>query len=1072
MNDLSKRLVTRINALVLVCFFLSGVTGLIYEILWTRMIVKIIGSAPFAISIILTIFMGGLGIGSYISSLTIDRIKRPLHLVRLYGILELVIGLYVLMIPLLLVLFKPVSVLLYNRFYDSFLLYNGLTFVGCFVLLCIPVICMGATLPILCKFYVHTLSNVGKKSSRLYGLNTIGAAVGSLLCGFWFLKFFGMQGTLFLAVSINVLISVVCLAVSFKVKPPLLDVEMPEALALGDVDTIQRSPYPSIVIIFVLLTFAVSGFCSMAYEVIWTSLLGLIVGPTTYSFTIVLITFITGLALGCMLFGYLADKTKMPVCLLIITQIGAALFALYCSELLGGSQLLFAKLLHSTQNLFVIQSILKALFLFGFMILPTLCLGATFPLVSKIYTSNIDKIGKSIGFAYSINTIGAVLGSFCAGFVLSPLFGKEKALSLVVSLQLVCALILTFVILIKRKKLRYALFMVPAVIGLLLCLKFPAWDHHQLSVGKYHRFDEIRLEIKNTGWVDALFNGKDILAKHKKGELVYYGDGIGGFTAVLEYAQPIGGSNFSLTVSGKPDASNNNDMATQTSLANFPMLFHPKAEKVMVLGFASGVTAGEILNYPISQLDILEINRQTVEASAFFLPWNNDVLSSEKTNLIIQDGRAHLELTEESYDVIISEPSNPWMSGLASLFTKDFFELAKSKLNSNGMFVQWLHIYQLDWPTVQLIGRTFTEVFPNSILTLAQPKPAGTDYLLVGFKDDNLIKVENAVKNFPYAQQSDNIKLLDHRLFYRMIVAENLVELFGEGRVHSDDMPILEFSAPRLMYRQDKSIVREILSKGVLSESTREITRFLKSDIDSQINYAAYAFSVNAPFRNMVDLSGASSAQQERFYVLAEDFSKKGPFDFDFFNNKELKQRCIGTQLKIVSENIESMADKSMSYRLLGDLYRDSSLADKAIESYYMSIEIKKANPEANYMLGVVFCEKGKMDLAEEYFQKAVELDPLMAMNAYGTLGSFLLKNKMYEKSFIQFAKYLQLESGNALIHNQQGINYMNLGRLDEAKRHFSEALRLKPGFRNAYKNLQHIRTLESRSQSAWPQEN
>ncbi|MCQ9208809.1 MAG: fused MFS/spermidine synthase [Omnitrophica bacterium] len=928
---------------------------------------------------------------------------------------------------------------------------------------------MGATLPILCKFYVHTLSNIGKKSSRLYGLNTIGAAVGSLLCGFWFLKVFGMQGTLFLAVSINilisVLISVVCLAVSFKA--PLLDVEMSDALPFDNVDTMQRSPYPSIVIIFVLLTFAVSGFCSMAYEVIWTTLLGLIAGPTTYSFTIVLITFITGLALGCMLFGYLADKTKMPVCLLIVTQIGAALLALYCSQLLGGSQLLFAKLLYSTQDNFVTQNILKALFLFGFMILPTLCLGATFPLVSKIYTSNIDKIGKSIGFAYSINTIGAVLGSFSAGFVLSPLFGKEKALSLVVSLQLVCALILTFIILTQRKKLRYAIFMAPVVIGLLFSFKYPAWDHHQLSVGKYHRFSEIELEIRNTGWLEALLNSKDILAKYNKGKLVYYGDGIGGFTAVLEYPQPIGGSNFALTISGKPDASSNTDMATQTSLANFPMLFHPNAEKVMVLGFASGVTAGEILNYPISQLDILEINQQTVEASSFFLPWNNNVLSNAKTNLIIQDGRAHLELTKESYDVIISEPSNPWMSGLASLFTKDFFELVKSKLNTNGMFVQWLHIYQLDWPTVKLIGRTFAEVFPTSVLVLAKPNPASTDYLLVGFKDDNLIELENAAKNFPYAQKSSNIKLLDHRLFYRMIVAENLAELFGEGPVHSDNMPILEFNAPQMMYRQDKSISRQILSKRVLSKNTREIISFLESDIDSRINYAAYAFSVNTPLKNVVDLSLASAEQKERFYVLAEDYCKRVPFDTDFFNNEELKQRCIEAQFKIITENIESTPDKSMSYKFLGDLYYKSLLPDKAIDNYYMSLEIKKDYPEANYMLGVIFCEKGQMDLAEKYFLTTVELDSSMALKAYRTFGLFLSQNKMYQKSSIQFQKYLQLKSDSPFVHNQQGLNYVNLGQLDEAIWHFSEAVRLKPEFRKAYINLQRARSLQAKRNSA-----
>ncbi|MHC4159678.1 MAG: fused MFS/spermidine synthase, partial [Planctomycetota bacterium] len=157
----------RIMLLVLVCFFFSGLTGLIYEILWTRMIVKIIGGAPFAISIVLTVFMGGLGLGSYLAGRVIDRIKQPIKLVRIYGILELIIGGYGLAIPFLLTAFRPIYAIIYNRLFSYFMLYNILTFIGCSVLLCIPVICMGATLPILCRFYVTRLSHLGTHAGRL-----------------------------------------------------------------------------------------------------------------------------------------------------------------------------------------------------------------------------------------------------------------------------------------------------------------------------------------------------------------------------------------------------------------------------------------------------------------------------------------------------------------------------------------------------------------------------------------------------------------------------------------------------------------------------------------------------------------------------------------------------------------------------------------------------------------------------------------------------------------------------------------------------------------------------------------
>jgi len=191
-----------------------------------------------------------------------------------------------------------------------------------------------------------------------------------------------------------------------------------------------------------LATFAVSGFCAMAYEVIWTRLLALIVGPTTYAFTIVLVTFIVGLALGSMIFGWLADRTGKPAWILVLTQILAAACALAISQVLGNSQLFFARLIETYQHDFALLSLAEALFLLLFMLPSTVCLGATFPTVTKIVTRSASGVGRSVGVAYAINTIGAVAGSFCAGFLLIPAFGKAGSLSLVVAVQLLMALIL------------------------------------------------------------------------------------------------------------------------------------------------------------------------------------------------------------------------------------------------------------------------------------------------------------------------------------------------------------------------------------------------------------------------------------------------------------------------------------------------------------------------------------------------------------------------------------------------------------------------------------------------------
>ncbi len=1044
----------KLTLLILTCFFLSGLTSLIYEMLWIRMIVKIIGGAPFAVSIILTIFMAGLGLGSYIASRTIDRVTEPKKLVKIYGMLELAIGAYALIIPVLLKALLPFQAILYNQLYGHFLLYNFLTFLACSVLLCIPTICMGATLPILCRFYVTRLSHLGTHAGRLYGLNTIGAAVGSLLCGFWLISLLGVTGTLIFAVIINAAIGLVCILASHKKLTSQNDAKQTPQT---ETPKAESSKYPK-TLHAALIIFAMSGFCAMAYEVIWTKLLGLIVGPTTYSFTIVLVTFILGLALGSMFFGWLGDKIKNTLSLLLSTQIIAALLVLLISQLLGNSQLFFAKLIFTFKDNFALLNISKAVILFAFMITPTLCLGATFPLVGKIYTQSISRVGKSIGFAYSINTIGAVLGAFCAGFIIIPTLGKENGLSLVVSLQLLTALIIAVFVLNKNKgTLKLAYFLIPTLTGILLCLYLPTWNRHLLSEGKYLRFHKIRSGIENTTWLNAFLKGPGILAKLERGELVYYGDGIGGFTTVTRYPNALGGYYFSMANSGKPEASSHSDMKTQTLLAHFPMLFHQNPKNIMVLGLASGVTAGEVLHYPIEKLDVLDISQQVVQASDFFLPWNNNVLSNPKTNLIIQDGRAHLQLTKQKYDVIISEPSNPWMAGLATLFTQDFFELAKNSLNQDGIFVQWLHSYQMDWDTFALIGRTFAQVFPNSLLTSTEISKLGHDYLLVGFKGSKGLVLDNAKQNLRYAKQSKNMALSTPELLYLFIKSEDLELLFGHGPFNTDGNPRLEFTAPKLMYKHDPIIFENIQKRKGLSTKTKNIIKEVTTNIDSQIDFAEYAFSVNKPFPNMVDLSKATLLQKERFFELVENYCARAAIDFTIFSDDKLKQRLYSIQIETLERNIDLVPDKALSYFCLAGLYYVNNMPDKAIVNYSKSLQINPDNTDARVNLAAALYVQGRLDEAIDHYTKSLKTYSEHDLKVHKNLAAIFAKQNKPYKAIRHFQKALEIQPDDPIIHNNLGAALALSGRLDEAIEHFAKAVQIKPDFEKARYNLRYI---------------
>jgi spermidine synthase len=1093
-------------SLVLACFFLSGLTGLIYEILWTRMIVKIIGAAPFAVSIVLTVFMGGLGLGAYLAGGIIDRHKtRPVKLVRLYGCLELVIGAYGLIIPALLAGARPLYSLLYNHLFSNFIIYNLLSFVGCAVILLVPVVCMGATLPVLCQFYVRRLSHLGSHTGRLYGLNTIGAALGALLCGFWLINFLGIWGTLIFAIVINTFIGLSCIVVSGtrRVKN-MTDNQVAACPEPPSEDFCEKEPSVQYRrdANGALVVFMISGFCAMAYEVFWTKLLGLLVGPTTYSVTIVLVTFILGLALGSMLFGWLADKTGRAIWLLLFTQVGAALFVLSISQIMGNSQLFFAKLIFDLKDRFALLAFTKAAVLFALMILPTLCLGATFPLVGKIYTNSVSRVGKSIGFAYMANTIGALLGSFSAGFILIPLFGKQNSLQLVIGLQLLTALIIGFIIP-ARKKQNLAgttALAVSTLTGLILCFYFPFWDPALLSVGRYHRFEEIKDAVKDTGFKEALLHGPEIMSPFQQGEMVYYKDGMSGFTTVLRYPNPLGGYDYALTISGKTDASSFRDMTTQTLSAHFPMLFHPNPRKVMVLGLASGVTAGEVLCYPVEQLDILEINRSVMEASDFFRPWNNEVLLNPKTNLIIQDGRAHLQLTNQKYDVIISEPSNPWMSGLSALFTIDYFTLAKNHLNEDGIYVQFMHSYQMDWRTFSLIGRTFAQVFPDSILVSTDPADTLLDFLFVGFKGAQKLNLEQAERNLSYAQQSENISLADPKLLYRLIVSEDLSQIFGQGPVNSDNHPLLEFAAPKLMYQDDIAILQNLDSGARLSEKTKDIIRQFTSDVNSQIDFAAYALSVKSPFSNMVDLSKASREQKERFFKLVGSYCIRNTIDSALLNSDELTERLRRIQIDHIEKNIELMPDKSVSYLLLGDLYSEQNRFEDAEVNYQNSLRLNPDNAYAHIHLGVIFGKQGKIGQALPHFERALKNRPyepilhrnlglvytgqgkfeLAAMHyskalqikpdfieARRELGDVLIEQRRFEQAIVEYQKILEISALDAEGYNNLGVALANQGRIYEAVTDFSEALRIDPALSSALRNIRNALSLQNSPEQA-----
>ncbi len=1046
-----------VSLIIMVLFLCSGMTGLIYQVIWSRMIVKVIGAAPFAISIVLTVFMGGLGLGSYLAGRYIDQIKKSSQLLQLYGLMEIGIGIYAFVLGGMITASQPLFSSIYNQSSGHLLLFNAVILLGAFVFFIIPVTLMGATLPILIRFYVDKLGHLGARVGRLYAINTIGAAFGSILSGFLLIKLWGVDGTLRFAVVINFLIGGISFVMANWVAKRSELAEQntnrpPDEVSPGQDSVLYSRSHQ----IGALAIFAVSGYAAMAYEVIWTRLLGLIIGPTTYSFTIVLTTFIVGLALGAMFFGWLADRSKHAFRLLLFTQLSAAIIALIVSQFLGNSQFFFAKLIFSFRDDFVMLSIAKAVLLFLLLLGPTLALGATFPLVSKIYTSSIRKLGKSIGFAYAINTIGALLGSFSAGFVLIPLFGKENSLSLVIGLQLLTVLAIVGILYPrgKQSRVRFTL-LFTSIIGLLLTFAFPHWDRQQLATGKYYRFSSYADVLENTNWWDALMKmPREFMPNISGTEVVFYGDGIGGFTTVEKDVDPLGKPQYVLYNSGKADASSESDMSTQTMLAHLPLLFHPQPKNVMILGLASGVTAGEALYYNLDRLDVLEISEQVVEASEFFNETNNNVLSHPSTNLIIQDGRAHLELTEQVYDVITSEPSNPWMAGLANLFTEEFFRLTKNRLSWDGIFIQWIPSYQMDWTTFSMIGRTFTKVFPNSLLM--KSFIGGNDYLLVGFNGLKQLDLENGVKNLPLLQQSPNLIVEDPRILYRLIVSDNLQGLFGSGPGHSDDYPILEFMAPQRMHLGDETVEKTLAARRTLSDEIIEVMRGVL-DVDGQLKFARFMLSVYSPFKDMVDITKATEEQKAEYTEMLLSYSENNAIqDYDMFDSMGLRDTVVKSQIANLTNELPNLPNRLSSFFILANAHAELGEFDEAIKYCRHIIEMGSDPIEANLNLGLFCMNAGRNEEAIAAYNTVLDLDPehSYALNNLGTLFEQAGNKKRAQASYEQAVLF---DPELVMAHFNLARLHMGSGAVDSAMFSYRTVLKLDPEYTPAYYRISQI---------------
>jgi len=815
-----------------VLFFLSGAAGLVYELLWVHRLTLIMGGTTHAITTVLAAFMGGLAIGSFLAGRRAARLASPL---RAYGLLEIAIGLSALLIELGFYGAVPFYRWIYNLVGPEHMVpLHAVRFLVSALLLLLPTAFMGATLPILIEHGVRKDARFGNVTGTFYGINTIGAAGGAALAGFFLIPELGRHGALFVAVLGNLSLGVLAL---------LLRERLERGIAAARADAgrdASETPTPgaamgSLIRGLVLVTVGVSGFAAMAYQIAWTRILLVQVGSSVYAFTSVLVVFIIGLGIGAFAIGLTAHRIRRPVFVLGIAEAALGLSALWILPRFAGlsaNVVEWLRTIGSTGSDFLVK---QFLYIFATLLVPTLVLGMVFPLVVYSVTRMHREASRNVGIAYAINTAGTILGSIIAGFFL---LAGPPGIAGTIGIAVALSVLLGIALLLADRRAPLAL-RLGALAVLLVLLAF-RWD-----AARRHPLDRATLTA-----------GAFLGSLGDSGTILYYRDGPDATVSVHEHA---GGR--TLRINGKPDASTGvTDMPTQVTLAQFPLLLAAKPERVLVVGLGGGVTMASAASHSrVRSVDVLEISDAVIEAArTYFGPYLRGAFDDPRVRILRNDARNHLLLAPERYDVIISEPSNPWLAGIPNLFTKEYFKLARSRLDPGGVYCQWLQSYGMAPGDFLLVVRSLLAVFPNVSLWQGQHN----DFLLIAREENESIPLDTLARRMlepEVYRDLETIGLEHPGRFLGACLADHaeLEAWAGEGPINTDNNGLLEFSAPLQRLRKDSPKIAASLAR----RAGRPLDSLLLADPESadhrsvldlaqrnrQAIYAIYEASVPAP---------------------------------------------------------------------------------------------------------------------------------------------------------------------------------------------------------------------------------
>jgi spermidine synthase len=819
-----------------ILFFLSGASSLIFETIFTRLLTYTFGNTAHATSTVLAAFLGGLALGAFLFGRWVDRRAPSLWI---YGTLELLVGVYCIFIPNLFALLTHAYVALYHWFHLGPAALTATRFLLAAVVILIPTILMGGTLPALARVVSAGRSDFESDVSRLYAWNTLGAALGTLVSTYALMPHLGVRGTIGLACSINFVIFIAAAVLASRRSPasPVQQDVPPEP-------AIYQAFAPRLVTVVLLLGALLTGAVALAYEVVWTHVLAFLIGNTVYAFGVMLFTFLCGLGLGAQVVAHRLRRPDSWAKALAASQILLALaifltlplwnripdvfaqgltkafefnflsvvFLLLvrmiwvgveirrrmratgfpkaaAAELAVEAVLLAALMTANTDPLwksettyFVTAELLRFFCAFYLLIVPAVLLGLSFPLLLNLASHGARGVGGRVGGIYAANTLGAIAGSVLTGFVVLPRWGSLASLKASASLNLLLGFAFAALLLRMTSARKLVLAAATVAVATVAWASMGNWDARRMSRGAYVYFDQ--------GWpIDrVLYHAEDVE---------------GGLTSVVK----VGPTRILLS-NGKFQGNNSGEVGAQVRFAMIPILFTKEFDRALVIGLGTGSTLRTVASFPFRRIDTVEIAPHVVEAARqWFEDVNGRVFDRDpRVHLTIADGRNFLLLSRQRYDLITIEISSIWISGEADLYNKEFYELCRAHLKEHGVLQQWVQIHHMRTEDFLVILNTAVHVFPHVAFFLgpeqgvliASEAPLECDYRqLEKYDREPTVREELAALKIP-----STFGLLGEMMLYGDSMRQALAQLPRfSGRpasfVSTDFRPYLEYQTPK-----------------------------------------------------------------------------------------------------------------------------------------------------------------------------------------------------------------------------------------------------------------------------------